>query len=505
MNRRIQLLVILLALLSTAPAVRPRFPRRYARTADFVGLPHDWSQFNYDERHSGTNVEEESLRSGHVASLQMIFQQQLPAVSDGAPVLWAANSKRRIDHYVFLTGTDGSLMALNGRGELRWRTTPPAGPRWTTSSPVLDPSRRFVYSYALDGRLHKYGIATGAEIVNTIWPVLITRKPDVEKGSSALTIATAADGNSYLYATVAGYPDPGDAGDYQGHIVAIRLSGGHTTIFNSLCSHKKVVLGYGDCASLRAGIWGRPGAIFNEADDSVYVVTSNGSFNANHGGSNWGDSIVRLRPDLRLQKGKPLDSYTPEEYRTLAARDLDLGSSALALLPRPGGTVPTLGVHAGKDSTIRLVDLTDLSGQGAPGHVGGELQKMKLPQGGFNLSAPAVWTDDHGKTWVYFANHLGIAALELIGDAGNPQLVLRWTSSAAGDSSPVVANGMVFTARTNRITALDARTGAELWFDTRIGRIHWESPIVVNGAVYVADFDGRLTGYALPRDFTFLP
>jgi outer membrane protein assembly factor BamB len=130
---------------------------------------------------------------------------------------------------------------------------------------------------------------------------------------------------------------------------------------------------------------------------------------------------------------------------------------------------------------------------------------MKLPQAGFNLAAAAVWTDDDGHTWLYFENHRGIAALELVGDADNPRLELRWTSSAAGDSSPVVANGVVFTVRTNRITALDAQTGAELWSDTRVGRIHWESPIVVNGAVYVADFDGMLTAYALPKEFTFLP
>ena len=84
------------------------------------------------------------------------------------------------------------------------------------------------------------------------------------------------------------------------------------------------------------------------------------------------------------------------------------------------------------------------------------------------------------------------------------QLVERWASSASGDSSAVVANGVVFTVRTNRITALDAETGAELWSDTRIGRIHWESPIVVNGAVYVTDFDGMMTAYALPREFRFL-
>ena len=470
----------------------------------FSAKPHDWSQFNYDARHDGSNPDETSITTHNVASLQMIFQKRLPAVSDGAPALWAANSRKRLDHYLFLTGTDGSLMAIDGEGDLRWQTTPPAGPRWTTSSPVLDPSRRFVYSYALDGRVHKYGIASGTEVVDAVWPALVTRKPDVEKGSAALSIATTPDGTSFLYATVAGYPDPGDAGDYQGHVVAIRLQDGETTTFNALCSHKTFVLGYGDCGSKRAGIWGRPGVVYNEADDSVYVVTSNGPYTAATGGSNWGDSIVRLNPDLRVTNGKPLDSYTPVEYRTLGRQDLDLGSSALALLPRPGESIPTLGVHAGKDATIRLVDLKNLSGEGGPGHIGGELQRLNLPQSGYNFAAPAVWTDHDGHTWVYFANHLGISALELVGDPSNPQLVERWMSSASGDSSAVVANGVVFTVGTNRITALDAETGAELWSDTRIGRIHWESPIVVNGAVYVTDFDGMVTAYALPNEFRFL-
>lgn len=484
--------------------VPPRLRRPHVRVIDFAAQPRDWTQFNYDVRHSGSNADEQLIGPDNVATLQMIFQRQLPSVSDGAPVLWADGSRRRIDHYLFLTGTNGSLMATNGLGDLRWETVPPPGPRWTTSSPVIDPSRQHVYSYALDGRVHKYAIRTGAEVADGVWPVIVTRKPDVEKGSAALSIASLPDGTSYLYATVAGYPDPGDDGDYQGHVVAIRLSDGHATTFNALCSHKTHVLGYRECVSLRAGVWGRPGAIYNEGDKSVYIVTSNGSFNADKGGNNWGDSIIRLHPDLHQVKGKPMDSYTPAEYQTLDEQDLDLGSSALALLPRPGENVPSLGVHAGKDATVRLVDLRNLSGHGGAGHVGGEIQKLKLPQEGFNLAAAAVWTDNEGDSWVYFANDRGISAFELVGDAANPRLVARWTSSAAGDSSPAVANGVVFTVRTNRITALDAQTGAELWSDTRVGRIHWESPIVVNGAVYVSDYDGMITAYALKKDFAFL-
>jgi len=164
-------------------------------------------------------------------------------------------------------------------------------------------------------------------------------------------------GTSYLYATFAGYPEPGDEGDYQGHVVAIRLQDAHTTTFNALCSNRSTILGDNGCASRQAGIWARPGVAYNEADDSVYVVTSNGSFTGNTGGFDWGDSILRLPPDLRAHGGKPVDSYTPAEFETLDVRDLDLGSSGLALLPRPGESIRTLGVHAGKDAVIRLIDL----------------------------------------------------------------------------------------------------------------------------------------------------
>jgi hypothetical protein len=496
MTFRTRCFALLLALLVAAPTFRPR-----VRTIDFPAAPHDWPQFNFDQQHSGSNSEEEGISSDNVAKLKLLFQAKLPAVSDGPAVYWATDSStRRQKHMLFFTTTNGALIAMSADGRVLWQTKPPAGPRWTTSSPALDPSRNYVYSYALDGRVHKYKILTGQEVSGDGWPVVITRKPDVEKGSSALSIATTASGISYLYAAVAGYPDPGDEGDYQGHVVAIRLDNATSTTFNVLCSTRNWVLGYGDCGSRQAGVWGRPGVIYNPTDNSVYIVTSNGPYDS---GRDWGNSILKLPPDLRVRRGRPLDSYTPEEFDILDKQDLDLGSSGLALLRRPGEAEPTLGVHAGKDGVIRLVNLADLSGHGAPGWVGGELQRIRLPQGGGNFSAPSVWTDDESHTWVYFANGHGIGALQLVDVDGAPQLVPQWTSTSASNSSPVVANGVLFCAKNGRICALDARTGDELWADTRIGDIHWQSPIVVNGAVYMSDLSGTVTAWALPKEIVF--
>jgi outer membrane protein assembly factor BamB len=502
MNRYLLFIIVLLGILSMAQ-IRGPVPgpllRRHVVAVDFATDPHDWPQFNMDMRHSGSNTDD-GIKPENVATLQLLFQMKMPAISDGAPAYWAANSRRRQDHYLFFTATNGSLIAISGNGTLLWQTKPPNGPRWTTSSPALDPSRKFVYSYGLDGRVHKYDILSGEEVLDGAWPVRVTRKPDVEKGSAALSIVTTPSGASYLYATVSAYPEPGDDGDYQGHVVAIRLGDAVARTFNVLCSQRPIVLGYGGCASRQAGVWGRPGAIYNEADNSVYIVTSNGPYNGNAGGTDWGDSILRLPPDLRVHHGKPTDAYTPDNYEVLDKQDLDLGSSAIALLSRPGEQTPSLGVHAGKDAMIRLIDLRNMSGKGGPGWTGGELQQLQLPQGGYNFTAPAVWTDAEKHTWVYFANDRGISALELVDNGDGPQLVERWRGPSAGNSSPVVVNGVVFCARNNRISALDARTGNELWFDdTHIGNIHWQSPIVVNGALYMSDLDGIVTAWSLPK------
>ena len=91
----------------------------------------------------------------------------------------------------------------------------------------------------------------------------------------------------------------------------------------------------------------------------------------------------------------------------------------------------------------------------------------------------------------------GSAALQLsVNIAGVPSLVLKWSSGAG--TSPLVANGVVFIARSGLISAFDATSGSLLWSDNRVGPIHWESPIVVKGVVYITDQSGKLTAFSIP-------
>ena len=63
------------------------------------------------------------------------------------------------------------------------------GPCFTTSSPAIDPNRLYVYSYGLDGLVHKYHVGDGVEVTGGGWPQLATLKGFDEKGSAALSFA----------------------------------------------------------------------------------------------------------------------------------------------------------------------------------------------------------------------------------------------------------------------------------------------------------------------------
>ncbi|MBV8201233.1 MAG: PQQ-binding-like beta-propeller repeat protein [Acidobacteria bacterium] len=466
--------------------------------------PTAWMQFGFDARHSGVNDRETAIHRGNVASLHLLYQVTLPSIADGAPAfLPAVKTARGIKDLLLLTTKDGHLLALDAAsGATVWSAQAAKGPAFTTSSPAIDPDRAHVYSYGLDGKVHKYAVANGSEVTTGGWPELATVKPDVEKGSSALAIATAANGTSYLYVASSGYPD--DAGDYQGHVTTIDLATGAQQVWNAMCSRRQVHFAEHvapDCRFLQGAVWARPGVVYDPDLDEIFFATGNGLFDGASGGHEWGDSILALHADGSGAAGGPLDSYTPTNFQELQDQDLDLGSSAPVLLPAPAGSrLAHLAAHCGKDQVIRLLDLDNLSGTGRPGAIGGELQALPLPQGDQVLPQAAAWVDPVDRsTWLFIANFSGIAGLQLVADgAGNPMLIPVWTNHVAG-TSPVMADGMLFYAAVGvGLEALDPTTGAVLWTEAGgAGRHwHWESPIVVGGKLYMTDEDRVLRAYA---------
>ena len=481
---------------------------------------YDWLQFNGDASHSGNNTMEQQISTSSVAQLHQLYQVTLPSVADGAPAyLTHVNTSSGLRDLVFLTTRAGHILALDAHsGALIWSKQYGAAgclinnnqgrneACYTTSSPAIDPNRKYVYSYGLDGFVHKYAVWDGTEIKTGGWPELTTLKGYDEKGSSALSIVTATNEVSYLYVAQAGYP--GDQGNYQGHITAINLANGSQKVFNTLCSNQAVhfvdsrITSGPDCFPETMGaIWARPGVGYDPYHDRILMSTGNGTFQPS--GFLWGDSVFSLNPDGMGISGNPLDSYTPENYQFLQDRDLDLGSTAPAILPVNAGKFPHLAVQGGKDSILRLLNLDQLSGQVGVGHTGGEVFTMTVPMGGVILTQPAVWVNPaDSSTWVFVSNGAGLVGLQLVlNPSGDPTLVTQWISS--GGTSPLVANGVLFIARSGLIRALNPTDGSTLWSDNHIGIIHWESPVVANGRLYISDKNatdqnGNLTAYTLP-------
>ena len=243
----------------------------------------------------------------------------------------------------------------------------------TNSTPAADPSGKSIYVPGIDGKIHKLTAGKGREVHSPGFPALITRLPLSEKDASPLNVA-----NGYLYAATSGYY--GDAPPYDGHVVAIRLSNGKATVFNSLCTKYRKLIKANSCSQQRSGVWGRGGAVVDPEPyltGRIYAATGNGQFDANAGGDNYGDTLLSLSGDLSSLLG----SYTPTDYQQLENGDTDLGSSSPGLLPAQSSSkTPYMLVEGGKDAILKLLDRAALPG------VGGELQQIDLPGGLF--SAP---------------------------------------------------------------------------------------------------------------------
>ncbi|HTZ70030.1 MAG TPA: hypothetical protein VMB71_05200 [Acetobacteraceae bacterium] len=121
-----------------------------------------------------------------------------------------------------------------------------------------------------------------------------------------------------------------------------------------------------------ASIWMTGFAPAINPSGNVYVVTGNGAFEG-HGAYDWGESVLRLPPDLAKVKGR----FTDSNYNQLNANDVDFGSGGVMLLPPVAGqTGPNLAAAMGKSGDLFLLNSDNLGGL-KPNN-GGALQIVQL-------------------------------------------------------------------------------------------------------------------------------
>ena len=444
----------------------------------------DWPEFGLDPQRGDVSELATGITSANVARLRQITFS-LAGTVDSSPIyLHGVFVDGAVHDVIIVTTTYGKTIAIDAEsGKLLWTFTPPGYGKWagsaqiTVASPLADPDRQFVYAASPNGLIHKLTLADGSEDTSGSWPVRVTLEPVHEKLGAALNI----DGPDIVVAT-SGYI--GDIPPYQGHVVLIdRASGRLAKVFNTLCANRRELQVPSTCSASDSAILSRGGPVVEPGSGRILIDTGNAPWN---GTTNFGDSVLELNfPSLTLRQ-----SFTPTNQEELNTGDLDLGSSAPALLGE------NRVVLAGKDGIMRVLVLSRLDGH-QPSRarlhpLGGEVQRLSIPGGGELFTAPAVWRRD-GRTTVFVADEHATAAYVLRGG----RLYRAWEASTPG-TSPVMAGGLLYVYD-------PSAGGIEVYRPSSpqpIAKLagdsgHWNSPIVVDGHVVEPEGDANaheLTG-----------
>ena len=390
-----------------------------------------------------------------------------------------------------------------------------------TSTPVIDPQSGTLYVLArtaeIDSsgtrtfwqRLHALDVLTGEERLGG--PVAIRaslKSPSsgvfglfqgsVEFGAlrenprASLTLANGA-----VYLT---WASSCDVGPYHGWIMAYDE---HTLRQTGVLNTSP--------DGVESGIWQSDTGPAVDSSGNLLVSTGNGKFDANSGGRDYGDSLLKIATS-KTGGLRVADYFTPSEQAELNATDGDLGSGGPLIIPEQPGSRAHLVVIGGKGAVIYVVN-RDHMGKFMPGNNPHAVQTIKV--GGGIMGAPAYW---NGHLY-YFPSNDVLKVFAVQGGRLSAEPVARGKhkivdpGATPSISANGAGNGIVWVLETKGwqsadrpavLTAYDARDVANEIYDSeqnaardRAGTARrFVSPVVANGRVYVAT-SGEVDVYSL--------
>jgi hypothetical protein len=268
------------------------------------------------------------------------------------------------------------------------------------------------------------------------------------------------------------------------------------------------------------GIWQSGEGPAADDEGNVFITTGNGYWNLSSGGTNYADSVLKLRPALSIA-----DWFTPHDQRMLDLSDQDLGSTGPLLIP---GT--HLLLQVGKTGVLYLLDQYDL-GHWQPDSDSQIVQSFHATISQVHAS-PACWDGPRG-IWCYLWGAQDVLkAFALVNgrfqvdDTGAPVPISRSTMTAPpgvpGGMLSISANatvpgtGIVWATTPigesanwktvpGELRAFDAGDlSHELWDSQQdaardaVGDFaKFNAPTIADGKVYVGTFSGSLDVYGL--------
>jgi hypothetical protein len=344
-------------------------------------------------------------------------------------------------------------------------------------------------------QLHALNLATGA---HTIPPTIVAPSATLSDGSTVAfdpqnqwnRAGLAYNNKGSLYMGIGSHCD-NNSGAITGWLLRYNTNLQLESAFHTVETQGGTEL---------ASIWMTGFAPAIDANGNVFVVTGNGDFTP--GKKDWGESVLKLPPDLT----GVTTSFTPSTYRHLNNNDEDFGSGGVMLLPAvKGQTAPPLAVAMGKSSTLYLLNQDSLGG--LQKNDAGALQAQS--GGGSGLwGGPAFYNGPSGPTVFTQTGGDVLRAWELAAGS-TPSLTnhVSGTSNAGyGGSLPIVSSksavantGVVWLInRANEPFAIEAYDAVNLGapiFTAQIGK--WSNagngnpfltPMEANGRVYAPGY-----------------
>ncbi|HEV3172898.1 MAG TPA: malectin domain-containing carbohydrate-binding protein [Actinocrinis sp.] len=388
--------------------------------------------------------------------------------------------------------------SFNGCGDLQ----PIIG---ITSTPVIDPTTNTMFVVAYDQengnevyRLHALDITTGADK----WPAVVIAgsTPGTGVGSSGGNIAFNASverqrsalmlANSQLYVTFTSFCD---IGDYHGFIFGYNYSNNAFTVANI----------YDDTPNgSQGGIWGGGAGLSADASGNLYFMSGNGTFDADSGGPDMGQSFVKLNASLQRT-----DYFAP--FTAKCGGDNDLGSGGPLVIPSANEVI-----GAGKEGRPYVVSTTNMGGYTADPNLvcystdynRTDVDKIvqEMPPGtlGSMFSTPGFYNGPNGR-YVYFSEDGGpTVAYSFSGGKLSATPTSKTPESFGGTGGDAVASSNGTAAGTGIVwieggdsvlRAYDATNlGTELYNSNQnasrdgiSGYVKFTSAVVTNGQVFV--------------------
>ena len=355
-----------------------------------------------------------------------------------------------------------------------------------TATPVIDPASGTLYVVSMtesggayQHQLHALDIGTGAEKPGS--PVQIQASiPGLGDGTTTVQF------QPWLYKERAGllllngvvytsWASHCDAGNYHGFIIG----------YNASTLQQAAV--YSDTPNWWAGAFWQAGAApAADVNGNIYVVSANGTFDANVGGPDLGESVLKLSTGNNLSA---VDYFTPFNADQLSENDLDLGSSGALLLPDGAGSSshPNLLVTGSKDGSVYLLDRDNLGHfqTGANGQIVQELASAVGPLFGipvyFNKTVYFSAAQDQLKA---FSLQNGLLSNSPVSESA---VTFHAQGSVPSISANGAANGILWTIDpAAELRAFDATDlGNQLYQGKVSSWVEFSTPTIANGKVYV--------------------